>query len=354
VRGSLFFIIAFYHILHIKEIPIIDIISNWNIAKKELLIKRELSSKLLDVPLVMKYLFSCATSVFLPIALLLLIKQNKRYSFILISLFGIFYALITTAKTPIVIVLIIIVLFFLVQIKTINIMKSCIVIIITLIIALRLYFVLSSEMQNINFLNAKYIQNHLSVPSEDPRNNITMGDYIRFYHTDNVEYKLYSYIIYRVFLVPSEVSNRWYQYYPNINGSYEGIIDYFPGQRNKDYIHPSRKIGVWAYHERSPNYFLKTANAYSSVDADIYARLGIIGIILISILLIGLRIVIKKLFLINNFGLILNVIAIAQISFFLPSASLPAILVAHGLSFVLLLMVINNIIFSKEKHDLYI
>lgn len=159
-----------------------------------------------------------------------------------------------------------------------------------------------------------------------------IGDYYRIpYYTeigrpDIARY--YDYIIYRMFLTPVEVNYRWYEYFQD-DTRRDSFATILPFWRGENYEHPARTVDKFAYESRFP-YEYAWGYAYGSIDADAYARGGLQGIAIVAALLLIMRLLPTLSYTGYVFSEIYGLILIALLVILLPSASIQALLVAHG------------------------
>jgi hypothetical protein len=141
-------------------------------------------------------------------------------------------------------------------------------------------------------------------------------------------------LLYRALFTPADVSIRWFEYYcpPDQRLGLLSLID-----RPAESMRPSRIIGHWAYRDRFPTLYLDSANAYASLDADAYARGGLLGAVFAASLLAVVRLMLLPLRGGSFESRICYGVSVSLL-FLLPAqASLQAILVIYGLGLLVLL-----------------
>jgi hypothetical protein len=144
---------------------------------------------------------------------------------------------------------------------------------------------------------------------------------------------------YRVFLVPVEVSNHWYDNYSAEGVDKNSLSDLINREQE---MKPANRIAQEYYGKFWPNNYGKTTNANGSVDAEAFAYGGLPLIFIFASILFLFRLLIS-LFRSNNFfGQVLEGTGIAFLSFLPNSSSLPAILVPNGFLIILLFVIANN------------
>jgi hypothetical protein len=176
----------------------------------------------------------------------------------------------------------------------------------------------------------------------------TLGDYYRLpiYRELTRPYfvRLYDYSTYRMLVTPVDMNYRWYEYFGN-EGDFMGFASIIPPWRQPGYIHPARQVASYALESRFPQEYA-TAYAYAGIDADAYARMGLTGVFIISVLLFFIRICPAIMHAGHAFSEIYRLMVIGLLIILPPSSSLHAILVAHGL------IVITGIICFFKFYDI--
>jgi hypothetical protein len=150
--------------------------------------------------------------------------------------------------------------------------------------------------------------------------------------------------VYRAALVPMEVSNRWYMFFPGVSGGYRGIDDILFWRRPGNWVHPATAVAAWAYAERFPKRYLPSARAYASIDADAYAHGGLWIVMLVSILFAAIRAALGWIRTPDLIGSSVYGVSLALFSFLPFQASLQALLVAQGAGLCLAILVIWRLI----------
>ena len=134
---------------------------------------------------------------------------------------------------------------------------------------------------------------------------------------------VFDYLAYRVFVIPSDVSLRWFEY-----RHYQYPIEYGLERRL------ANKIGVWAFWERFPQYFLPSVSAYASFDTDATVRFGFWGLAVALICICSCRILFSilcaRLSAADMYAVVLCIWALM-----LPAASIQALIIAQGFGLLL-------------------
>lgn len=172
----------------------------------------------------------------------------------------------------------------------------------------------------------------------------TLADYYRLPLYRQIErpyfIRLYDYSTYRMLVTPVDVNYRWYEYFSQ-PGKYLGFASIIPQWRPANFIHPAFQVGQFAYASRFPEEYAH-AYAYGGMDADAFARAGLWGVALISVLLFLARISPTYLHAGHAFSEIYRLMVIGLLIILPPSSSLQAMLIAHGL-----IVIIGAIVFFK-------
>jgi hypothetical protein len=151
---------------------------------------------------------------------------------------------------------------------------------------------------------------------------------------------------YRVFLVPVEVSNHWYDYYSTNGVEKNSLSDLINREQE---LKPANLIAQEYYSKFWPKNYGKTTNANGSVDAEAFAYGGIPFIVIFACLMFFFRLSIS-LFKSNSFlGQVLEGAGIAFLTFLPISASLPAILIPNGFLVILFFVSASNSSILRSK-----
>lgn len=325
----------------------------------ELARMRESSSKLLSVsPLLIYY---CQSTLYLVPAVLVGLFYSRMYLLGgLLLAFSLFYSKATLAKAPILIMGALLGL-LLWQHLAPGLRKVLLIVgafVLTLALSVATYFYATNPMSIFRFRVPESVQQEslaLLPPAKTGSPIVTgfsVGDHsrlvVKYRHTlreyDNARSltefeKMLNFIAYRVFLTPVEVSNRWYSYFPDVEGGYLGFEGLTPGSRNRaEFVHPATRVGRWAYVTRFPENYGDSIRAYASVDADAYARWGLLGIFLMCAAIFTVRVglAVVRTQALPSRSLYLTGVLILAIG--LPQASLAALFVSQGLGVVCLLL----------------
>ena len=325
------------HLALMPEIPIV-----WKLAglndEAALVQLRERSSKLLPVPSAVVYLFQAAIEVLAPLTVVLL-ARSKRFllSGFLICL-SVVYSRATMARGPLLVFLTVF---------------AAVVWALSSSAARRRFLRPAGVTLLVAVVSGGYLvaqagpfgDRRPSIPHPtDSRLAVTLADEFRRQEpAPKGAAALPISVVYRWLLGPSEVSHRWYAYYPAVAGHRLGWGGMSRSERvSADFVHPATVVGRWAYVSRFPNQYYPTIRAYCSADADAYARWGPAGLVLVSVLLAALRIFVGRLRLPGPWG-------DAQVAAFglllgtgLPAASLQSLFVAHGVWILVALSVANS------------
>jgi hypothetical protein len=146
-------------------------------------------------------------------------------------------------------------------------------------------------------------------------------------------------VLYRCIFTPVEVSYRWYEYFylfPIERISFSRMVH---DSHSELAVHPASAVGKWAFYERFQNRYLESAHAYASFDADSYSRFGWVGFLVALVVIAACRILLE---LFRNTQTVTTTafysVGICLIAVLSASASVQAMLVAHGLAVLLFIM----------------
>ncbi|MHB0984019.1 MAG: hypothetical protein ACYC05_00310 [Sulfuricella sp.] len=351
-----FFSVALYHLSLLDHVPLWEKYVHHVDDEKLLQVMRERSSKLLQVPDLLKYTFNWIVNIAAPVTIYLLLTRKKYIGAFLFFAAAMLYAQMSLAKVPTFIMVACILALLL---WTMTYKKRARLYLLSLFLLVPVCwdagsFFASSPESVFKYEPPQKRVIALGLQADDPRIKLTFGDKSRLHprKSDAQSHFLvgrYNYYIYRGFLGPVEISNRWYQFFPSVTGGYVGWEGLLPGSRNDHYVHPAQRVGNWAYTERFPEWYLTTVHAYASVDADAYARFGILGIVVVGLMILITRIALKWLLIDVPLVQALYVIGLVMLSLLLPVASLQAIFVANGLFLVLGLMLLCRGLYPGKR-----
>jgi hypothetical protein len=180
--------------------------------------------------------------------------------------------------------------------------------------------------------------------ADDPRRALTYGDNLRLESSEIALQRskilnIATYAVYRIWLTPADVSNRWYQYYTYEKKEPLGLQGFLPS-RDMNKIMPSREVGIWAYQVRFPTRYSDAINANASFDADAFAHYGVLGVVIATALLLLARIGASFLLTSHTLGLVGYGVLLCGLAILPSSASLQAVFGAQGLFVILIGLVI--------------
>ncbi len=302
---------------------------------------REDAAKLLRAPPGFLYLTQISMMVFTPVAFAILLYL-RRYALAVTALVvSLIYSRAALVKGPVYILLalsLIIVWFSLEKLWQNRILKAAVAVGVCALLGAT-PFLATNEFSIFRYkakTTQELEQNARKAFPNLPVTSMAMADDFRSLRLDPAYdqvpgwQKNLNFFIYRVFLVPSEVSHRWYHYYPELNQGFLGFYGLTPASRGAGFQHPSNRVGLWAYQSRYPTQYGDTVHAYCSIDADAFSRWGVKGIFLIAFLTAVIRLMIKVLTPQTSWGQAISFAALVLFASSLPVASLFAMLVAQG------------------------
>ena len=307
------------------KIPILTAINDKGFSKQWAM-ERQSFNHVLDHYFPLNYLGNWIIVFFAPIVFSYLISINKKLlAFVFVS-YSFVFTILSGEKSHF---LILITIYGLILSLKHSRVKFFILVFLSLTSVLMMLGSISS------FHNKNFIEKCRVKTTYDIR---TPGDVSRAcpqYNALNSELgRIPSYLSYRLVLTPPEVSHFWYLNFSDLKEGSQGFSGIF--DRTEQSL--ANKIGVKYYFERFPDGYLKTVNAYASLDADSYSRFGFIGVILSGFIFMLLRFTVdyfknnkSEFSAIYSSGLILLT--------FLPyQASIQSLLVPYGLVLFLPIM----------------
>lgn len=350
----MFFVLSVLNIWLMPDIPVLKLISGENFSNIELSQLRHMATKKINAPKIILYSFNWIILIFVPISIAMLLRNSRYYLAIGIFVWALIYSTVTMAKLPAVAMIFILALslssiYFRIAFYT----KWIIIIVITIIGFLAIFYVSPFKIKSTSDITFSTQVEKFEIT--DPRSYNTIADDFRSLgHVSAKNLSEYSsyldgytrYLFNRVWLTPSDVSVRWYEYF-NYVSSPIGWASVFE-LSGTDFA-PSRKVGIWAYVDKFPEYYISSINAYASFDADAYARGGIMGVFWATLILASFRLL---LFLIR--GSNINAfpaysVGLGLLTLLPIQASVQAIFVSNGLLLVLILICIFSLCNKKDE-----
>lgn len=343
------------HVYQMPQIPLLEKLIHPYVDKSTFDLMRERSSKLLDMP--MWFIYLCQILLLIsPVQIIFFFRKKKVALGVFSLLFVLFYSRITLAKGPLYLILFTFIVVYWREMLAL-VRRRRLYLIPSLVAAFVFYMLVVDPLSPI-FGKVESVErmSELEGLAKESRLTFTPADRYRVFLRE----KLYNTaprwrtfvgdFYYRAFLVPSEVSSRWYNYYPELNGGKPlGFYGLTPASRNlPDFQHPATTVGVWAYYDRFPAQYLPSIRAYCSVDCDAYARWGIWGLVMGAFLVGGLRWFLARLRVHDFYFDQYYFVGLTTFSLSILAASIQAILVAQGLSIFLLALLVGVVI-SKMR-----
>lgn len=358
--GFFTFILCTTHLFLMPKIPIIE---KYFHQQNDVTLLREEASKLLNVPDYFIYLIQLSSSIIGPISVLILLTNKRYLTSVTLSTFLVFYSHATTAKGPLILTLLFLFLIYFQVFKSSFqklLLKKIFFASILIFVAIATYAIFCDKTTS-PFIKmySKELDTEIEKSLDTPENqaqglSYTFGDKYRQmvrtakYQSSPSLYQSLNYFFYRAFLVPLEVSHRWYNYFTTHSDKI-GFYGLTPSSRNStDFQHPANKVGIWAYVTRFPQQYFNSVRAYASFDADAYARWGIPGVIVITFFICLLRFMFSYLMVPNFYSYLNYQFLLVILSLNLPAGSIFAILIAQGLAFCLLIHILIKYFNNKS------
>lgn len=333
--------IAVYHLAIADNIPLLErLFGHGNL--EEQLAARDNFQRDLPVPFFMRYIINFNVYIFGSLALVLHWISGRRRVSAGIALAIVVYSVLSTAKLPAVVAVVIICALFAQALcfKYAKLRIALFSLYVLGMLMVGLFYVLATPKIFAYYKHAPYE----TEAADDPRRTDSVGDYIRSPEADAVSkqrafvYRRLEYIVYRVFMTPVEVSDRWYQYFTYVQKTPEPLSGMIGRAAGSDTPHPSVRVGHWAYHEKYPSKYMPNVHAYASMDADAFAYGGLAGVLVAALVFALVRFAFAVLHTPNPIAETLHMTAIVLMMAIPASGSLPALLAPHGLAALLAIM----------------
>ncbi len=341
------------HLSLIGKIPVLELISG-NTDPMALIDMRDDFSREADFHFLLKYAFNWLTPIFSPISIAILVIYRRYVLAFLLFLLTVFYAMASLAKAPVLVLVMCLVVAAIGLLYRRSIAYLVIVGIFTAFIGIFVgFFLLKNASDSKEKIDEKTYQELLAEWKFDeshPLAHLTLGDHTRVVSGGLIPAKddtpfidstahecpdmkchvtrAYKYLIYRWFLVPSEMAQRWYDY--SLYHSYAGFSELVRTEHDSGYKHLSQRVGNWSLASRFPKIYLDSAHAYAGIDADAYLRMGWAGWILAVFGLMLIRL--GSFFWYNTEPVAMAAYysMVAALGLLLPHASIQALVVAQG------------------------
>ncbi len=140
----------------------------------------------------------------------------------------------------------------------------------------------------------------------------------------------------RSVLIPMEVSNRWYAFFPEQAGRYRPLADLLPSRRIAE--HPARQVAEWGYRRLFPERYTASTMAYASLDADANAFGGLGAVAIAALILAACRFLIAVLPSLDLLSRSASWCALGALTILPFQASIQAILISQGIALYLFLL----------------
>lgn len=334
-----------FHLVLMPNYPLLAWLADRDLDYEVLMGMRDASAKFLEVPSLVKYSFNWALFIFAPMFITVTWMTGRRLLSSGGLLFAVFYAGMTLARFPLVMLLI-------ACIFALCVLPSRMQRTLTLalgVAALAASFLVATIVVG-GMIDRQAADANGTVPAavanlkaDDPRRAMSVGDHSRLLLHGVVDHRNalvrgFEYAMYRAWLTPSDVSNRWYQYYSYVTTERVGMAFLVPGPRSATTQTPSRLVGVWAYLSRFPNRYNSSISANASFDADAFAHAGVPGVAIAVLLLLATRLAAACLLTTGTVAMAAYGVMLGMLALLPSSASLQAIFGANGLAIVPVLL----------------
>ena len=343
------------HLALMPNYPLLAWLANHDLDYEVLMRMRDASAKFLEVPSLVKYSFNWALFIFAPVFITVSWVHGHRVLAAAALLLAGFYASVTLAKLPLAMLLTACVFALCVLPNRARRPLAWVLAVVALAGSL-----LAAAIVGFGVMDRLAADAARSAPAavadmkaDDPRRATSIGDYFRLPVDASSDHRNslvrgVEYALYRGWLTPSDVSNRWYQYYTYVASEPLGLAFLAPGPRSETTQTPSRLVGVWAYQARFPQRYNSSISANASFDADAFAHAGVAGVAIALLLLVAARVSAAWLLTpgavsMGAYGVMLGLLAMLP-----SSASLQAIFGANGLAIVPLVLLGTRIANSRR------
>lgn len=344
----------FLHLSLVGRLPVLELISG-NVDPIELMTLRDDFSREANFHVLLKYAFNWLTPVLAPISIATLVFY-KRYvlAFLLFAL-SVFYAIASLAKAPLMVMVVCLFVMFLGlfyrRFISYLVGAGLICVAIGFFIGFSMFENASDGAEKISDETYQALLKDWDLEDDHPLAKFTVGDHTRVVSNgliltdddtpfiENTEHECptmmcrvkrsYKYLVYRWFLVPSEMGQRWYDY--SLYHEASGYSELLPSGRGEDFKHLSQRVGNWALTSRFPKIYPDSVHGYAGLDADAYARAGVWGWLIV---VVGLAFIRLGAWFWHNehpVSMIVYYSMIAALALLVPHASIQALLVAQGL-----------------------
>ncbi len=355
--GLCFLLPAVAHLYLMPRIPLLALFTDKSATESSMTMLRLESGKLMAVPSAVMYLFNWALVVFAPVFVGLAWFTGRRrlatYGLLIASL----YAVATWAKLPVALLLVTCVFMGCVLPGPLR-RGLCLGGVVSILLVFGLLGILFATG---SLTHLKSAESHaqspvlLAMQPDDPRRALTYGDNFRFESVvadeDRSKFRrILEYVVYRAWLTPADVSNRWYQYFTYVREKPLGIRSVFGVYDDAQGQAPSRVVGLWAYQARFPYKYWSTVSAYASFDADAFARGGVLGVLLATVLFLAARVGAAYLVTSHPVGQVGYAVMLCVLAILPSFASIQAIFGANGLIVPLALLLLIRV--STPRVDL--
>lgn len=336
-----FAILAVLHLSKAPSIPLLDVLKS-DLDPGSLLELRNGFSRYLEVSPVEKYLFNSAPFVLGAPAAIMLIGSGTLLPAVCAALLIGVYTVLSSAKVPLTLFGAMLLLGSVLRLAPRMRRLAIRLAMVGGVVLLTGLAILSGSFQSDGLLSG--IREKLTRPQAA----LHLGDYVRAREPHKEEAQLplahaADYLLYRVIFTPVEVSSRWYEYFNRYPAKEARIERFITDSKSGERMHPAQLIGIEQYHSRFPGKYPVETYAYASFDADAYARWGLRGVVITLLLYAGMRLSIAAVDPEHSAaGGALYVPGVVLLSALPATASLQAIIAAHGFPLLIVLGLVIN------------
>ncbi len=327
--------LAVLHWALMPKIPALDLIQGIG-DPRQLALDRENSAKLLQVPALLKYVFTWNSRILLPILFCAAVVLRRRRLAIFVGVFGLLYIASPLEKFPS--MLFTLAPFLAVAVRDQKRLVSRLLVIGAVVSLIPPWVINQSPAVSNSLHHALGITiAGTPAPTVQPTAGATGPAAVQAPPTSfspgMALSSLGDLVFRRIGTGPADVTYAWFSYFPAVRGGYLNGSGWLPWRvLSSHYQSPANLVGVWAYYGRGP-YNIRSITAYASFIADGWAEFGYAGVALATLVLIAFCLVLELMrgFARQPFILACYAPALLLVAATAPIAGLLAMLLSLGL-----------------------
>ena len=319
--------LALLHWALMPGIPLVQLFQG--LDANQLQVARENSAKLLAAPTLLKYAFTWNSRILFPVLFTTAVLARWRWTALLVGVFGLIYAMSPLERLPA--VLLVLGPFAAIAIRDGKRVWSPLVIggvVVSLLPALAITEATNFAVRPAPAAVSNAPAQPTPTPSPSNRSPLSAGEFSGLPLPVAAALDL---VLRRTGEGPTDVTYEWFVvfpvHHPYLNGSgWEPWHVLSPG-----YQTPANIVGLWAYYGKA-GYDLTSITAYGSFIADGWAEFGMAGVVMATLLLLGLCLVLELMRGLGTrpFTLACYVTPVVLVAVVAPIGGLPAIVLSLG------------------------